>query len=46
VDNGTPVTFTMVAADNGATTRDTFSLVHSDGYSNKGTLLDGTILSH
>jgi hypothetical protein len=45
-DNGTPVTFTMVAVDNGATTRDTFSLVLSDGYNNKGTLLDGAIPLH
>jgi hypothetical protein len=44
VDNGKPVTFTVVAVVNGATTRDTFSLVLSDGYRNTGTLLDGTVV--
>lgn len=45
-DNGKPVTFIMLAVDNGASKRDTFSILLSDGYSNKGNLLDGRILLH
>jgi hypothetical protein len=45
-DNGKPVTFIMVAVDNGASKRDTFSIVLSDGYSNTGHLLDGRIVLH
>jgi hypothetical protein len=43
VDNGVPVTFTAVGVDNGQTALDTFGLTLSDGYSNIGNLLDGTI---
>lgn len=43
LDNGVPVTFTAVAVDNGQTALDTFSLTLSDGYSNVGNLLDGSI---
>jgi hypothetical protein len=46
LDNGTPVTFAMVATDLGSTALDTFQLTLSDGYSNSGTLLDGTITLH
>jgi len=41
-DNGTPVTFTAVAVNGGAGVG-TFSLTLSDGYTNSGTLLDGSI---
>jgi len=43
LDNGNPVTFTMVATDFGSTGLDTFQLVLSDGYANSGNLLDGTV---
>ncbi|MHB8468611.1 MAG: hypothetical protein ACYDCH_02480 [Gaiellaceae bacterium] len=43
LDNGIPVTFTAVGVDNGATSLDVFSLTLSDGYTNAGNLLDGTI---
>ena len=45
-DNGNAVTFTATAVDNGATSLDTFALALSDGYTNSGTLLDGTITLH
>src|SRR2546428_707497 len=45
-DNGNAVTFTAIAVDNGATAVDTFALTLSDGYTNSGTLLDGTISLH
>jgi hypothetical protein len=45
-DNGKPVTFIMVAVDNGASKRDTLSIVLSDGYSNEGNVLDGRIRLH
>jgi hypothetical protein len=45
-DNGNAVTFTATAVDNGATALDTFALTLSDGYTNTGTLLDGTITLH
>ena len=43
-DNGTPVTFTAVLVDNGSGPLDTFSLTLSDGYSNSGTLVDGSVV--
>src|SRR5205807_6378685 len=43
LDNGLPVTFTAVAVDNGRAGLDTFGLTLSDGYTNAGNLLDGTI---
>ena len=43
LDNGLPVTFTALAVDNGLTSLNTFSLTLSDGYTNTGTLLDGSI---
>jgi hypothetical protein len=46
IDNGLPVTFTAVGVDNGLTALDTFSLTLSDGYTNAGALLDGTIKLH
>ncbi len=42
-DNGAPVTFVATAIDGGATALDSFSIVLSDGYSNSGHLLDGSI---
>ena len=44
-DNGNPVTFTAVAVD-GPAGIGTFSLTLSDGYTNRGTLLVGSILLH
>src|SRR2546426_5643349 len=44
-DNGSPVTFIAVAVD-GAADVGTFSLTLSDGYTNSGTLLDGSIELH
>jgi hypothetical protein len=46
LDNGLPVAFTAVGVDNGVTALDTFSLTLSDGYTNAGALLDGTIKLH
>jgi hypothetical protein len=43
-DNGKPVTFTAVLVDNGSGPLDTFSLRLSDGYSNSGTLVDGSVV--
>ena len=43
LDNGLPVTFTAVAVDNGQAALDTFSLTLSDGYTNTGNLLDGSV---
>ena len=43
LDNGLPVTFTAIAVDNGQTSLNMFSLTLSDGYTNTGTLLDGSI---
>jgi hypothetical protein len=45
-DNGNAVTFTATAVDNGATSLGTFALTLSDGYTNSGNLLDGSILLH
>ena len=44
-DNGNPVTFTAVAVE-GPAGIGTFSLTLSDGYTNSGTLLDGSIVLH
>jgi hypothetical protein len=43
LNNGVPVTFTAVAVDNGQTALDMFSLTLSNGYTNSGNLLDGSI---
>ncbi len=43
LDNGLPVTFTAVAVDKGQTALDAFSLTLSDGYTNAGNLLDGSV---
>jgi hypothetical protein len=43
LDNGLPVTFTAVAVDKGQTALDAFSLTLSDGYTNTGNLLDGSV---
>jgi hypothetical protein len=44
VDNGEPVTFTIIAADApGALMAPTYSIVLSNGYSWAGSLLDGTL---
>jgi hypothetical protein len=42
-DNGNPVTFVATAADYGSSLADTFAITLSDGYSNAGYLLDGSI---
>jgi len=44
-DNGSPVTFTAVAI-HGAAGVGAFSLTLSDGYTNSGTLLDGSVELH
>src|SRR5207302_609558 len=44
-DNGSPVTFTAVAV-HGLAGVGAFSLILSDGYTNSGTLLDGSIQLH
>ena len=44
-DNGNPVTFTAVAVNGGAGVG-AFSLTLSDGYTNGGTLIDGSIELH
>ncbi|TMK79032.1 MAG: hypothetical protein E6G45_04575 [Actinobacteria bacterium] len=41
--NGVPVTFTAVEIDNISPALDAFQITVSDGYTNTGTLLDGTI---
>jgi hypothetical protein len=43
VDHGLPVTFTAVEVDGLAPALSAFSLDLSDGYSNSGTLIDGSI---
>ena len=43
-DNGTPVTFVVVAVDNGAGPLDTFSITLSDGYSISGNLAAGDVV--
>jgi hypothetical protein len=42
-DNGSPVTFTIVAADSSLAAPGLFSMTLSDGYNNSGNLLDGSI---
>jgi hypothetical protein len=42
-DNGLPVTFTIVAVDSSLVPPGTFSIILSDGYTNSGNLLDGSI---
>src|SRR6202163_2144872 len=42
-DNGSPVTFTMVAADSSLAPPGVFSITLSDSYNNSGNLLDGSI---
>ena len=42
-NNGLPVTFTIVAADSSLAAPGLFSITLSDGYSNSGNLLDGSI---
>jgi hypothetical protein len=42
-DNGSPVAFTIVAADSSLAAPGLFSITLSDGYNNTGNLLDGSI---
>ncbi len=42
-DNGAPVAFTIVAADSSLVPPGMFSITLSDGYSNSGSLLDGSV---
>ena len=42
-DNGNPVTFTIVAADSSLAAPGLFTITLSDGYSNTGSLLDGSV---
>jgi hypothetical protein len=42
-DNGSPVTFTIVAADSSLAAPGLFSITLSDGYNNNGNLLDGSV---
>jgi hypothetical protein len=42
-DNGSPVAFTIVAADSSLAAPGIFSITLSDGYNNSGNLLDGSI---
>jgi hypothetical protein len=43
LNNGVPVTFTALGVDNGQTALDVFSLTLSDGYTNAGNLIDGSL---
>jgi hypothetical protein len=43
IDNGSPVAFTIVAADSSLAPPGLFSITLSDGYSNSGNLLDGSV---
>jgi hypothetical protein len=43
-DNGSPVTFTIVAVDSSLVAPGLFTITLSDGYSNTGSLLDGSII--
>ena len=45
-DNGLPVTFAMVAVDSSLVPPGLFSITLSDGYTNSGNLLDGSIMLH
>ena len=42
-DNGSPVAFTIVAADSSLAAPGLFSITLADGYNNSGNLLDGSI---
>jgi hypothetical protein len=42
-DNGSPVTFTIVAADSSLAAPGLYNITLSDGYNNSGNLLDGSI---
>ncbi len=42
-DNGSPVTFTIIAVDSSLAAPGMFSITISDGYTNGGSLLDGSI---
>jgi hypothetical protein len=46
VSGGVPVTFTFVALETGPTTPGWVSFAFSDGYTNAGTLVNGSILLH
>jgi hypothetical protein len=46
VDNGLSVAFTIVAVDSSLVPPGLFSITLSDGYTNSGTLLDGSIALH
>ncbi|MHB8478057.1 MAG: hypothetical protein ACYDBZ_17415 [Steroidobacteraceae bacterium] len=46
VDNGLPVAFTIVAVDSSLVPPGLFSIILSDGYTNSGNLLDGSISLH
>jgi hypothetical protein len=43
---GVPVAFTFVALETGPTTPGWVSFAFSDGYTNSGTLIDGSVLLH
>jgi hypothetical protein len=43
LDNGIPVTFTLIAIDHDGLIPAAYSLVLSDGYSFIGTLVSGTV---
>ena len=45
-DNGLPVVFTIVAVDSSLVPPGLFSIILSDGYTNSGKLLDGSITVH
>jgi hypothetical protein len=45
-DNGLPVAFTAVGVDSTLIPPGLFSITLSDGYSNSGNLLDGSIALH
>ena len=44
LNNGSPVAFTIVAADSSLAAPGLFSITLSDGYNNSGSLLDGSIV--
>jgi hypothetical protein len=46
VNNGLPVAFTIVAVDSSLVPPGLFSIILSDGYTNRGNLLDGSIVLH
>ena len=46
IDNGLPVAFTILAADSTLAPPGLFSITLSDGYTNSGNLLDGSIVVH